>query len=82
MEFILFSIYITHLEPYKEFPDEFGLYPMKKLTQQDFQDLPEYEVERILDEKFSRLQNGRCQQLFLTQFIGYEPEFDKWLMSK
>lgn len=70
---------ITHLEPYLESLDEFGVRPRKNLTREDFDQLPEFEVERIIDEKFSQTRKGKRQRLFLTQFVGYGPKYDEWL---
>lgn len=72
-------INITHLEPYLESPEEYGIRPKKSLSWEDFDQLPEFEVEKIIDEKFSRTRKGKRQRLFLTRFVGYGPEFDEWL---
>lgn len=47
----------------------------------DFEDLLEYEVEQIIDERFSKVRNGRKQQLFLTYFVSYGLKSDEWLMK-
>ena len=41
---------IAHLERYQTSPSEFGKRPQKSLNREDFDDLPEYEVERIVAE--------------------------------
>lgn len=51
-------INITHLEPYQDSPEEFGPRPKKSLSREDFEQLPEFEVERIIDEKLGRSRNG------------------------
>ena len=41
---------IAHLEKYCVSPSEFGVQPQKSLNREDFDNLPEYEVERIVAE--------------------------------
>jgi hypothetical protein len=41
---------ITHLEKYQASPPEFGVQSQKSLNCKDFNELPEYEVERIVAE--------------------------------
>ena len=41
---------IAHLEKYQTSPPEFSDRPQKSLNREDFNDLPEYEVERIIAE--------------------------------
>lgn len=72
-------INIAHLEPYEESPPEFGTRQNKRAIRKDFEDLPEYEVEQIIDERLSKVRNGKKQRLFLTRFVGYGPESDEWL---
>ena len=38
---------IAHLEKYQSSPAEFGERPIKNLNREDFNELPEYKVERI-----------------------------------
>ena len=42
---------IAHLEKYRSSPPEFGSRPQKSLHRDDFDVLPEYEVERIVAER-------------------------------
>ena len=41
---------IAHLEKYRVSPPEFGVRPQKSLNQEDFDNLLEYEVEKIVAE--------------------------------
>ena len=50
---------ITHLEKYQTSPPEFGERPQKYLNQEDFDDLLEYEVVRIVAEHQKKGQNGK-----------------------
>lgn len=45
-------INIEHLEKYHESPQIFGQRPKKQLQREDFDELPEMEVEKIVDESF------------------------------
>jgi hypothetical protein len=77
-------INIAHLQPYHESPQEFGTRSKKHLNREDFEQLPEYEVERIVDEKWGNLparkgRKARREKRYLTRFVGYGPEWDEWL---
>lgn len=72
-------INIAHLERYHESPPEFGVRPTKDLARQDFNELPEFEVESIIAERSRKSRNGRRVALFKTRFVGYGPEYDEWL---
>ena len=50
---------IEHLERYQESPEEFGERPKIKLKQMDFEELPEYQVERIVAESWHKGRNGK-----------------------
>ena len=41
---------IAHLEKYQASPTEFSIQPQKSLNREDFDELPEYEVEKIVAE--------------------------------
>ena len=73
---------IEHLESYHVSPPEFGERPMKSLGRDDFEALPEYEVDGIIDEKWGRSRNGKRQKLYRVRFTGYSPNFDQWLPRK
>jgi len=42
---------ISHLEKYQTSPTEFGVQPQKSLNHEDFDKLPEYEVDKIVAEQ-------------------------------
>ena len=50
---------IAHLEKYQTSLPEFGEWPQKSLNQKDFNDLPEYKVERIIAEHRKKGRNGK-----------------------
>ncbi|KAG8903991.1 hypothetical protein FRC01_008900 [Tulasnella sp. 417] len=80
-------INIAHLQPYRVSPPEFGERSRKHLNREDFEELPEYEVERIMDEKWEDLparkgRRSRRIKRYLTRFVGYGPEWDEWLTSQ
>ena len=72
-------INIAHLEVYRSSPEEFGERIQQSLNRDDFEQLPEYEVESIVDEKWSKSRNGRKTRLFRVRFLGYSSDFDEWL---
>lgn len=78
-------ISIAHLQPYRESPPELGERTTRSLNRLDFEDLPEYEVERIVGEFYEDVRTkkagkaGRRVQRFVTRFIGYGPEWDDYL---
>jgi hypothetical protein len=73
---------IAHLEPYHQSPAEFGDRPRKALNRLDFEALPEYEVETIVDQKWSRSRNGKRNLLYRVRFKGYSPNYDEWLTKR
>ena len=70
---------IAHLEEYKPSPDFLGNRPTKRLNRQDFNELPEFEVEAIIGERLRKTRTGRRTKEFKVRFTGYGPEFDEWL---
>lgn len=72
-------INITHLEAYKKSPIKFGDRVIRHINRLDFEDLPEYEVDKIIAEKFERGRGGRRVRKYKTRFTGYSEEFDLWL---
>ena len=69
---------IAHLEKYQTSP-EFGEWLQKSLNQEDFDDLPEYKLERIIAECQKKGQNGKRILQYLTRFKGYSEEFNEWV---
>ena len=45
---------------------------------QTFDDLVEFEVDRIIDSKIVRGLNGRRIQKYRVRWKGYDPKFDTW----
>ena len=70
---------IAHLEKYQASPTEFGVRPRKSLNREDFDELPEYEVDKIVAERRKKGRNGKQILQYLTRFKGYSEEFDEWL---
>ena len=70
---------IKHLEAYNVSPPEFGEQPRWELQREDFEILPEYEVDGIIDEKWGRSRNGKHQKIYWVRFMGYAPNFNQWL---
>ena len=70
---------IAHLEKYQTSPPEFSERPQKSLNREDFDDLLEYEVERIVAECRKKGRNGKQILQYLTRFKGYSEEFNEWL---
>ena len=73
---------IAHLESYSITDPAFGPRPTKSLSCADFKELPEYEVERILGERWHKARNGRRVQELLTRFAGYDTSYDEWLSQR
>ena len=70
---------IAHLEKYQSSPAEFGERPSKSLNQEDFNKMPEYEVEQIITEWKKKGKNGTRIIQYLTWFKGYLANSDEWL---
>jgi len=70
---------ITQLKEYKPLPNSLGNRPTKHLNCQDFNELPEFEVEAIIGERLHKTKAGRRTKEFKVRFTGYGPEFDEWL---
>ncbi len=77
---------IAHLQPYRESPDELGARTTKHFNRADFEDEPEYEVERIVGEFWedaaltpAQRKQGRKPrriQKYIVKWVGYEDEED------
>lgn len=76
-------INIKHLVKYTSSPPEFGERVIKESTRESFEELPEVEIERIIDERMRKTQgNGRRQREFKVRFVGYDETHDEWLTKK
>ena len=73
---------VTHLESYTTSDPAFGSRPSKRISRDDFETLPEYEVESIVAERWRRVRNGRRIQELLTHFVGYDSDYDEWLTRR
>ena len=73
---------IAHLEPYHQSGLELGPRPTKPLGRLGFKDLPEYDVERILQDCWRKAKNRRHVPEFLVRFVGYDATYDEWLTRK
>ena len=51
---------IAHLKEYKQSPESLGNQPTKCLNRQDFNKLPEFEVDAIVGERLRKTRAGRC----------------------
>src|SRR6185295_9148465 len=70
-------INVEHLERYHadtKNPDR----EKKHISRDNFDELPEWEVDRIIGEKWFKGRKRRIKK-FLTCFTGYSPEWDKYL---
>lgn len=54
-------INISHLEPYHVSPEEFSPRVQRELTRENFDKLPEFEVQTILDERERRIGRKRVR---------------------
>ena len=71
-------INIAHLEPYYENKDSLIIHPKIASQRQTFDDLVEFEVDRIIDSKMVRGRNGRRIRKYRVRWKGYDPKFDTW----
>lgn len=69
---------IEHLEKYQESPDEFGERPQLQTSRLNFDELPEYEVDKIVAERTRKGRNGRKIPIYRLQYTNYGPEGDTW----
>ena len=69
---------IEHLEKYQESPKEFGERPKVRMKRMDFKELPEYQVERIMAESWSKGRNGKRIPIYRVHYMDYGPEADTW----
>ncbi|KDN33083.1 hypothetical protein RSAG8_13827, partial [Rhizoctonia solani AG-8 WAC10335] len=63
-------INIAHIEPYTSSPPELGERPSHHLNRENFEEAPEYEVEKIIDEKLVKQGLKRIRK-FRIRWKGY-----------
>lgn len=68
---------IAHLERYNRSPPTFGERDFKTLNRADFDQVPEYELERIVGQRLRKVKNRRIQE-WKVRWKGYGPEWDEW----
>ena len=51
------------------------------IPRKDFQEMPEYEVEKIVSERYVKRGNRRIKQ-YLVRWLGYGPDEDRWKSEK
>ena len=73
---------MAHLELYRSSDPDLGERPVKNLNRADFTEIPEYEVEKILKDRWRKARNGRRTQELLTRFVGYDSSYDEWLTRR
>ncbi|KDN51952.1 hypothetical protein RSAG8_00503, partial [Rhizoctonia solani AG-8 WAC10335] len=66
---------------YKPSPPEFGERPTQHIPRKDFQEMPEYEIEKIVGKRFVKRGARRIKQ-YLVRWLGYGPEEDHWKTEK
>lgn len=75
-------INVEHLGKYHDSPQKFGQRPKKRLNRTDFDELPEMEVEKIVDESFryGRRHDSKRKRypIYRVCFIGIPAEEDDW----
>ena len=71
---------VAHLEPYVSSDSQFGPWPSCHMNRTDFTEVPEYEVDTILRQRWSR-NRWKVQEL-LTRFTGYDASHDEWLTRR
>ena len=70
---------IAHLEKYCASPPKFSVRPQRSLNRENFDNLPEYEVEKIVAKRRKMGWNGRRILHYLMCFKGYLEDYDEWL---
>ena len=67
----------SHLEAYHKSDLAFGECPHKHLNCVDFTEMPEFDVERIIVERWHKAHNRWRVQELLTCFEGYDATYDE-----
>ena len=73
---------IMHLEPYRQSSSDLGPRHTKALGWLGFKELPEYNIEHVLQDCWRKARNERHIQEFLMRFMGYNASYDEWLTCK
>lgn len=73
---------IAHLEKYNISPPEFGDRPTLKTKRPDFSEMQEWEVEKIVDEEYRKVGNGRRVPHYRLRYVGFNSEDDTWEPKK
>ena len=71
-------INIAHLKLYTKAPDLSISRPTLAPLRKSFDELEEFEVERILDSKLVQGPKGRRIRKYKVRWKGYEPKYDTW----
>ena len=71
-------INIAHLELYTQALDDAHPRPKLPPLRKSFDELEEFEVERILDSKLMRGPKGRRIRKYKVRWKGYDPKYDTW----
>lgn len=74
-------ISIAHLVLYRSSPEEFGPRETKSMNRADFADLPEFEVNEIINERI-RSDGRKRYKEYLVRFEGFGSEADEWLNER
>ncbi len=69
---------IAHLERYQPSPPEYGERPKKRLNRADFEENPEMEVEKIIDERWVSGNKGRRIKQYRIRYVGLGADEDDW----
>ena len=72
---------VSHLESYQQSTPKYGKHSAKHMHRADFTEVPKYEVEHIVAERWRKARNGRHVQELLTRFTGFNATYNEWLAA-